>query len=236
MKKYLPAALLLLLAIVAQAQDIEFLQRSQKTFTKIKSKASFHYLRDEMDSSALTRVGVFKITAPAMSSIKDIYEKAEDTARKSGANAIRLQHLEKDYSSAIFEAYLLTDQEIVKNQSYIEKNTFFVFAGEQFQSPVSYYTFEINGAAKSLKNGTYFRYTLKEGEQVKLRKGTVTGTIMWVKWRPEQLPNYFTIHGFYDEPAVKRTTVSESTKVGKFKPLDSAFGAFLADVLTPAPE
>ena len=234
-KTSLSCLILLSLAVLASAQEVQALRELQKDLPKIKSKASFYFIEKGIEITSFSLVSEFKVASPAGAPIMDIYETAEKTARKSGANALRLQHLENDYSQAIFEAYRLSDTDIERLQSSIERNTFYIFAGDKFESP-EYYVFEVNGAAKSLKNGTYYAYTLKPGEHVKLRKGTVTGTIMWMKWKQDQLPNYYSIHGFYDEPVVKRTTVSESTKVGKFKPVESSFGAFLAEVLTPAPE
>ena len=89
----------------------------------------------------------------------------------------------------------------------------------------------MNGIGKTIKNGTYYKYELHEGEQVKLKKGTVTGTIMWVKWKPNQMPNYYTIRGFSDQAVVKRTTQSESFKEGKFHNVDTGLAGLLVAVL-----
>ena len=187
-------------------------------------------MNEGMDTTAVTYVATYEVTSPTKASIEKIYRIAQKEARSSGANTLRLKSISEDYSSALFEAYLLDDDAVQKNRTLAEKNVFYIFGGEKFDSP-AYYSFELNGAGKSIKNGTYFKYTLKEGEQAKLRKGTVSGTVMWVKWRQNQMPSYFSIHGYVDEPVVKRTTQSQSFRPGKFPHVESSLGAFLSKVL-----
>jgi hypothetical protein len=219
-----------LLCCTAFAQELRTITSGAKDLPKIKSKESFLFLNDELDTATLTFVATFEIKSPPKSSVEKIFEVAEKEARSSGANALRLKSISEDYATTIMEAYFLDDDAIQKNRILAEKNVFYVFAGEKYDAP-AYYSFEFNGAAKSIKNGTYIKFSLKEGEQAKLKKGTVSGTVMWVKWRTNQLPNYFSIHGFTKEPVVKRTTQSQSFRPGKIADVENALGAFLVKVL-----
>ncbi len=187
-------------------------------------------MEDDLDTTKLTFVASYEIVSEPKPSLEKIFKVAESAARNAGANAFRLKSISEDYNHTLIDAYFLDETAIQKNWELTDKNVFYVFGGEKYDTP-AYYSFECNGAGKTVKNGTYFKYTLKEGEQVKLKKGTLAGTTMWVKWKPNQLPGYFSIHGFTKEVVVKRTTQSQSFRPGKFPAVESSLGAFLVKVL-----
>ena len=165
--------------------------------------------------------------------LESIYDEVVKQSRSLGANGIRMVHLAEDYSAGEVEFYKLGDPLLEANELLTPGNTLYVFAGEKLDA-ADYHTFECNGVSRSVKNGTYFTYALKEGEQIKLRKGTVAVTVMWVKWKPDARPTFITIHGFHKEPVVKRTTQSPSVKPGKFNSVDIELGKFLIQMLDPS--
>lgn len=228
--KYILSILIVLTGSVAIAQNLDVIDHAAAEFSKLKSNDEFFFLNEDQDTTAVDYVATYSITSPPKSFVEKIFHAAEDRAKKDGANGLRLVRIADDYTDAVFRAYHMNDGAIEKHKIQTPKNVVFVFAGEKYDNPM-YHTFEFNGAAKSIKNGTYFKYTLKEGEQAKLKKGTVAGTIMWAKWRQQGLPTYVSIDGFYAPPVVKRTTQSPSGKQGKFYTVDSALGAFLVRVL-----
>lgn len=230
MNKLFLSAALAFLSCTAFAQELRTLATGTQNLKKLKSKEVFNFMNDGMDTTSLTYVATYEVQSPAKASIEKIYSVAQKEARNAGANTLRLKSISEDYSITVFEAYAMDADAVQINRNLSEKNVFYIFGGEKYDAP-AYYSFEFNGAGKTIKNGTYFKYTLKEGEQVKLKKGTVSGTIMWVKWIQNQMPSYFSIHGYVDEPVVKRTTQSQSFRPGKFPHVESSLGAFLSKVL-----
>lgn len=212
------------------SQEVKVVRKSGEQRTRIKASEQFHFLSNELDTSRVRFVATIQVVTTETPSMEKIYLLIKDEAQKLGANAIRLNSLSDSTHSLLADAYFADGEALKLNRSLKPRNVFYIFAGDKSEK-ATYYSFEFNGGAKTLKNGTYFEYALKEGEQVKLKKGVVAGTTMWIKWKPDQLPLYYSIHGFYKEPVVKRTTVSESVKPGKFLPVESDLGDFLVAVL-----
>lgn len=233
MKTILIACLHLLLIQPVWAQELHIVRQSGSAFPKLNARETFYFLEETIDTVALPFVACIKVTTKENPSVEALYDKIKGKARELGANAFYL--LEHDDASLLVNLYRANKEALSKNNELKPKNTFYIFAGEKSENK-EYYGFELNGASKTIKNGTYFHYTLKEGERVKLKKGTVTGTTMWINWKPDQLPNYYSIHGFHKEPVVKRTTVSTSERPSKFVPIEDGLGALLTRVLTPQTE
>ncbi|HEX5171435.1 MAG TPA: hypothetical protein VFW11_19795 [Cyclobacteriaceae bacterium] len=230
MKKYLPILLIVMIFGTAAAQDVVVVQKSEKEFRKAKSKEPFQYLESGIDSTRLTYVATLEVSGLNNPSLFDMFKKLKDQAKRLGANSYKLRKYSQATIHIVADVYRAPEEVLDQNKTLKPQNTIFVFAGDPFEK-TGYYTFEMNGIGKTVKNGTYYKYTLHEGEQVKLKKGAITGTIMWVKWKPNQLPNYLTIRGFNDEAVVKRTTQSESFKEGKFHTVDSGLAGLLVSVL-----
>jgi hypothetical protein len=226
--------LLLLSAIVAfqvsSAQDVKITKHSDKKFTKSNNKAEFHYLEHSLDTTNLTHIATMEVSALKDPSLFSMYKKMRDDAKRMGANAFRVKKYSQATLLLVVDVYRISENTIDQNNLKKTNNTLYVFAGDPFEKS-AYYTFEMNGIGKSVRNGTYYKYGLHQGEQVKLKKGNVTGTIMWVKWQPNQLAHYYSIHGLSDKVVVKRTTQSESFKEGKFVTVERGLGDLLVSIL-----
>jgi hypothetical protein len=216
---------------MAHSQNVEIIYRSSDNLNKIKNKTAFHFIEKGLDSTRLTYVARMKVKASGNPSLASLYSKMKSEGKKLGANAFRLLQFDPADQSLTVDLCLAKEDVINVNNLLKPLNTVTIFAGDIYEK-TAYFSFEFNGGVRTLKNGTYFKYKLREGEQAKLKKGTVTGTTMWIKWKPNQLPNYYTIHGFSKEAIVKRTTVSQSSKPGKFMPVEAGLGAMLSVILT----
>lgn len=216
----------------ASAQQIAILKEGIKNLSRQKTDAPFYFLEPGIDTSKLSFIGAWQLSPSENRLVEPMYKKLKEQAKKIGANAFRLRNFDAANFMMTVEVYFVGDRSVEQNELLKPANIIYLFAGEPNEK-TEYYSFEFNGAPKSIKNGTYYKYTLREGEQVKLKKGTVTGTVMWVKWKPEPSSHYLSIHGFYNEPVVKRTTVNESFKTGKFTPIEEPLGRLLTFVLTP---
>ena len=227
MKIVFVQVVVLFLALSSFAQNIRVIKKSETSFPKLKKKDYFHLLEKEMDTTRVTFVATLEITPPGNYNLLTVYNKIQNEAKKIGANAFKVQQY--NAYGMFINVFFADNEALEKNRELKPRNTFYIFAeGDQ---PSNYYDFELNGGMKSLPGGTYIEYKLNEGEHVKLKKGNITGTFMWIKWKPDQFPSYYSIHGFYNEAVVKRTRVNDPSQLDKFIALDSDLGAFLVQVL-----
>lgn len=212
------------------SQEIAIIDRSEKKFRKVGSKAPFYFVEDDLDTAILSYVARLKIQSQENPSLLVMYARLKSEARKLGANAFRIYRFDQSRIALTVDLYLAQGEAIERNNLLKTMNTVYVFAGDAYEK-TSYFAFEFNGSVKTLRNGTFFKYHLREGEQVKLKKGTVTGTTMWIKWKPNQLPHYYSIHGFGKEAVVKRMTVSQASRPTRFITVEGGLGALLSNAL-----
>lgn len=220
-------------ALAVGAQDSEFLTGPYSSGRKVGFKAPFHFVEDGLDTTQLDFVGRIRVSSGGDPSLRSLYREMETRARKSGANAFRLVAFDRPGLTLTADLYFLSDDAAAKNNMLKAHNTIHVFGGDLY-GPTTHDAFEFNGKVENIRNGTYFKYTLAEGEKAKLMKGTITGTVMWISWKPNQLPAYYSVRAFGEKAVVKRTTVSRSARPGKFIEVDRALGALLAAILDEA--
>lgn len=229
-RKFLLAGVLLLQVLTVYPQNTEFISGPSEGNGKIGAKARFHYLEEGLDTTQLSYVARVKVSSPGKPSLFSLYGELESQSKKAGANAFRLLQFDQSAVAITADLYLIGEDEVKRNNMLKPQNTIYVFAGDPYEK-ITYDAFEFNGGVHNLRNGTYFKYILDEGEKAKLKKGTVTGTTMWITWKPTQLPNYYSVRGFGEKTVVKRTSVSQSSRPGKFIRVEAALGALLTRVL-----
>lgn len=231
-KRHILIAILWILVLPAYAQESEFLKGPFNSGHKVTFKAPFHFIEEDLDTVQLEYVGRIRVASGNTPSLRSIYRELETRARRSGANAFRLISFDKPGATLTADLYFLDDDAVSKNNLLKPLNTVYVFGGDLY-GHTTHDAFELNGQVRNIRNGTYVKHTLGEGERAKLMKGTITGTVMWITWKPNQLPAYYSVRAFGKKAVVKRTTVSQSAKPGKFIAVDRALGALLAVVLEP---
>lgn len=227
-------AILWIQAFTTAAQDSEFLKGPFNSGHKIGFKSPFHFVEDGLDTARLEFVGQLRVTPAGTPSLRSMYRELETRAKKSGANAFRLVGFDRTVPTLTADLYYLSEEAAARNNMLKAHNTVYVFGGDLY-GPTTHDAFEFNGKVENIRNGTYFKYTLGEGEKAKLMKGTITGTIMWISWKPNQLPAYYSVRDFGEKTVVKRTTVSQSATPGKFIEVDRALGALLAVIMDQVP-
>lgn len=228
--RHILIAILWIQVFATSAQDSEFLKGPSNTGRKVGFKAPFHFVEEGLDTAQLEFIGRLRVSSGDKPSMRSMYRELERRARKTGANAFRLISFDKPGVVLTADLYFLTDDAVSQNNSLKDRNTVFVFGGDLFGSPTTD-AFEFNGRVRNIRNGTYFKYTLAEGEKAKLMKGTITGTVMWISWKPNALPSYYSVRDFGEKAVVKRTSVSQSARHGKFIEVDRALGALLAAIM-----
>lgn len=229
--KILVAGVLWLQVLSAYAQNTRFISTTSESHDRIGAKAPFHYLEEELDTAQTTYIGRVEIAVPEKPSLLLLYNELESQSKKAGANAFRLVAFDQAKIAMTADLYRIDDDVVNRNNLIKPHNTIHVFAGDLYEK-TTYDAFEFNGIVQNLRNGTYFKYVLNEGEKAKLKKGTVTGTTMWINWKPNQLPSYYSVRGFGTKTVVKRTSVSQPSRPGKFVTVENALGALLTRVLS----
>jgi len=221
------ACILSLYGTIACSQKVEFLRDPVEPAHRVGGTAPFHFIEDGLDTTLLSYVATVKVSAPDKPSVMTLYRTLKSTSRKVGANAFRLIRFDLSAVAITADLYFMGDDVVDKNNMLKPQNTIYVFAGDLYEK-TAYDAFEFNGTVQNLRNGTFFMHRLHEGEKAKLKKGTVTGTTMWIAWKPNQLPAYYSIRGLDKKTVVKRNNVSRSAKPGRFAKLEPALGAMLA--------
>jgi hypothetical protein len=221
-------AILWIQAFAASGQNVEFLKGPFSTGHKIGLNAPFHFVEEKFDTAELDYVGQMRVDG--FTSLRSMYHVLEKHAKKNGANGFRLANFDRAAATLVADLYFLSEHAVVRNNMLKAHNTVYIFGGDLY-GPTTHDAFEFNGSVRNIRNGTYFKYTLAEGEKAKLMQGTITGTVMWISWKPNQLPSYYSVRDFGEKAVVKRTTVSRSGRPGKFVEVESGLGALLGVVL-----
>ncbi|MFO7256533.1 MAG: hypothetical protein DIU61_002500 [Bacteroidota bacterium] len=228
--RHLLIAILWIQVFAASGQSVEFLKGPFSNEKKLGLKSPFHFIEEKLDTAELDYIGRVRVTPGSVASLRSMYLALEKQAKKNGANAFRLISFDRPGTAIIADLYFLSDDTVARNNMLKAHNTVYVFGGDLY-GPETHDAFEFNGQVRNIRNGTFFKYKLREGEKVKLTKGTITGTVMWISWKPNQLPAYYSVRDFGEKAVVKRTEVSQAAKPSKFIELDRALGALLVAVL-----
>lgn len=226
------ACILSLYGTIAYSQKVEFLRDPVVPARRVGGTAPFHFVEDGLDTTLLSYVASVKVSAPDKPSVLALYRTLKSTSRKIGANAFRLLRFDPSGVAITADLYFITDDMVDNNNMLKPKNTIYVFAGDFYQKTSTNDAFEFNGTVQNLRNGTFFVYSLQEGEKAKLKKGTVTGTTMWITWKPNQLPAYYSIRELDKKTVAKRNNASRPAKPGRFTKLEPALGALLGTVVS----
>ena len=228
--KFFLASVLWLQVLVVYAQNTEFISGPADINRRIGARAPFHYLEEGLDTAQLSYVARVKVSSPVKPSLLPLYGELESQSKKAGANAFRLVQFDQSGVAITADLYFIGEDAVNRNNMLKPPNTIYIFAGDPYEK-TTYDAFEFNGGVHNLRNGTFFKYVLDEGEKAKLKKGTVTGTTMWINWKPNQLPSYYSVRGFGEKTVVERTSVSQASRPGKFLDVEPALGALLMRVL-----
>ena len=130
--------------------------------------------------------------------IEKLYTAIRKRAIAMGATCYKLNSFSRPDSLKetilVLDCYYAGETVMKFNASNQSLNSIFIIGNENPEDrPIS---FQLNGDPQEVKAGYYFKYVMKEGEEVKINKGGFTGSSVVVKWKPEQQPMFFTLSGF----------------------------------------
>ena len=237
MRNLILICLLLSSAHLIFSQTTEILQRSDKQYTK-KGK-DFACLNAATDTAALAFVARIKATGKKnKGGIQSLYFTIQTKAKTMGANAFKLHEFVRNDSTdetlLVLDAYYGTHEVLRANAGQHDKNIIIIFGGEKSRETEKF-SFKVNSDKKVIKSGTFFRYSLKEDEEVKISAGGLTGSSMWFKWKENKLVIFLILFGFGVGGGNASTgSAGVSSKTRQLNFVDANLGYLLIQLLRPA--
>ena len=220
----------LIITNIAIAQDIEIVGKGN--FSSEKKGKDFAFLETKTDTAQLQYVASFKATVGGKkSTVSDLFFKIKTQAQMLGANCFRLKSYSRDSTNAvmILDTYFGTDSLLNINIANHDKNEVFVFCSDPLVNEK--YSINVNSEKKEFASGTYLKFRLKEGEELKLNKGGFTGATAWFTYKQNKPAVFMTITGFGLGGPESTGTLSMSFNTGRFNRIDENLGQLLTQVL-----
>lgn len=234
MQKILPTLLLLLVTKFTIAQNVDVVD--VKKFKALAKDKATEFIHPKTDTSALQFVASFKATAKDSTALPgDLYQLIKDMARVRGSNCFILRSLSYDSLKRLFidiDAYYATETIMAANKANYETNEVFVFGSEQ--STKDSFSLKVNNGSKTFASGTYLKFTLTEGESLRLNKGGFTGGTWKLKYHKAQEPLYLMVisgFAFGNGPLPPPGTIGISFTTGQIKQLTDDYAQFLIQIL-----
>lgn len=234
MQKIKTLLLLILVSNFCFSQTIEIIKKSEN---KILVKGNdFAFLEKNTDTNKLEFVATIKSTGiNSKTNLSSLYFAILEKAKAIGANCFKLNSFSLNDSSKIYsltlDTYFGVDSLLDQNFDNHEKNMFFIFGDEKINGSDTY-TFKIDGEKKKIKSGTYYKQELKEGKEVKINKGGISGMSIWLNWKPKRQSAFFNFTGFgLGGGSVPVGVVGASFNTGRITNIDGNLGSLLTQIL-----
>lgn len=234
MQKILSLTLIIFISNYCFSQTVEILRKSEKI--QLSKGNDFAFLETKTDTSKLEFVATIKATGiNSKTNLSSLYFTILENAKAIGANSFKLNsYLQNDSSkiySLILDTYFGVDSLLDLNFDNHEKNMFFIFGDEKIDGTDTY-SFKIDGVKKKIKSGTYYKQELKEGKEVKINKGGITGMTIWLNWKPKRQSAFFNFTGFgLGGGSVPVGVVGASFNTGRISNIDGNLGSLLTQIL-----
>ena len=234
MKKLILFGIVSLVGFSTSAQTVEILKQSDN-ITQSDDK-DFAFIESTTDINSLKFIATIKVTGvDKLASIEAVYFKAKEKAHDLGANGFKLgdynQNDNPRQSILILDVYNGSDSILNINFANHEKNIVYIFGNERKSDET--YSFKIDNIKQELKSGTYYRHENKEGQEVKINKGGLTGATIWIKWKENKPATFLTLTGFgLGGGQVPYGTVGVSFNTGRINFIDGNLGHLLIQVMS----
>jgi hypothetical protein len=199
--------------------------------------SDFEFIENSTDTSLLKFVKTYNCISVKGDDIQSLYRRIKVSAQKIGANCYKFKKFTRDSSGTMaltLDTYIGSEIILNVNSYNHEKNTVYIFCNDKFNGKI--HTFKINKVKKTIKSGTCYKYSIKQGEKVIINKGGFFGSTVKIKWEEDSPCRYMTISGFglsdtpynYYNPSL---SIGVSFTNGKIKYLDDEYGVLLAAIL-----
>ncbi len=226
---------LLALAPFAGAQTVEVLKTAQQ---QLPPATDFAFIEPKTDPAGYTFVSTYKVTGKGESArITNLFLLISERALQDGATCFKLGSFERnsarEEATLVLDTYYWNDSVRLENFNNHEQDCIYIFGGEAPDEDNSMH-FKINNEKKTLKSGTWYRHQRKEGEEVKINVGGITGMTVWYTLHGHK-PNLFltlTGLGVGGAPA-SSNVVGLSVNTGRIRQVPGDLGCLLVRLLKP---
>jgi hypothetical protein len=211
----------------------EVIRKSDKQFSIPGN--DFAFIESTTDTTKLEFVATIKSTGKNNASIQKTYFDILDKAKSYGANCFKLNSYTRNDSSneitLILDTYFGNDSILNINFVNHEESTIFVF-GDENPNDTKTYSFKVNGEKKTIKSGTYYKQIIKEGEEIKINKGGISGMTMWFKYKQGSKATFLTLTGLgLGGGPVPNDIIGVSINTGRLNHVQGDLGSLLKNIL-----
>jgi hypothetical protein len=235
MQKILMIVCYVLIAKINIAQNIEIVSKSNVKLQPYDKAKGSVFIHPKMDTTLFQFVSAFEATGKdSMTAPGDLFLLIKTQGRKLGANCFKLKSYVYDTLNRPFisiDAYYGSESTLAINSSNYETNVVFIFCPEKIGSDS--FSLKINNETKTFNTTTYLKYTIAEGEELKISKGGFTGAKVRLKYKKEKAPIYLMVMGFGlgGGPLPPHGTIGISFNTGQIRELTEDSGQFFVQVL-----
>lgn len=234
MRKYLILTLFLkTIYLTVNAQTVEVLK--QTDFVTQEKDEDFAFIEPTTDVNSLTYVGTIKSTGvDKLAGVENLFFKLKEKAHELGANCFVLNDFKQGNnpqpSILTLDIYNGNDSILNLNFANHEKNVIYIFGSEKRSN--AQFNFRLDNVKKEFNSGTFYRHENKEGQEVKINKGGLTGMTLWIKWRENKPSTFLTLTGFgLGGGTVPYGTVGVAFNTGRISYIDGNLGHLLIQLI-----
>lgn len=200
----------LLLLLITLATLHSFSQRveiiTKADIKNLPEGEMFAYIEPTTDTSRIEFVAtILARDIYENTTIENLYSGIREAATKLGANCYKIKSFERGNSGKetvlTLDCFVADEITLTQNTANHEKNVVYIFGNEREDDETL--TFKVNGETKEIKAGTYFKFTLKPGEKLKINNGGITGESIKLQWEKDKHPAFYTLSGIEVSPLVR---------------------------------
>lgn len=225
--------LILISSCFLSFSQTEIIRKSDKQFSVPGN--DFAFIEAATDTNTLEFVATFKAVVKIDEGTQAAYFSIQEQAIKMGANSFRLNtHNRNDSTNTlklILDTYYGSDSAKMINFGHHEETAVIIF-GDEDPNGDKIHSLKVNGKKKEFKSGTYFKYVLKEGEEVKINKGGISGMTMWFNYKKGSKATHLTMTGLgLGGGPVPGDVVGIAVNTGRFRHVPGDLGCLLKTIL-----
>lgn len=194
-----------------------------------------YFIHPKMDTSLLQFVAAFKATGnDSLTLPGELFLQLKKAARHHGCNLFQFTGLFRDSikrPQITIHGYFGSASAFDMNRLNYEENEIFIFCPEKAR--IDTFSLKVNDTIQMFSNNTYLKYTLKEGEELRLSKGGFSGFRLKLKYKKGKPPVYLMVTGFGLGSLSPPTAgvVGVSMRTGQITEMTEDFGQFFVYTL-----
>lgn len=229
MKILIASALLVFAGLAVSGQEVSVMRQGEFVPDETPKTFTFASLPDDIIRGKF--IASFKAsTGGKKKSIVSAFYDIRKHAMKMKANAFVFQAYEptgENSHDLVIDAYYIPGIEDSPVDT-VYSNKVYIFCDERKSDAV--YSIKADNQKVAFRSGTYLEYALTEGQTLKLSKGGFTGMTLFLKYRENKEPQFFSISSF-GVGAAPPGVMGASLNTGRFEPVGKNLGLLLINCL-----